>query len=80
MSPNVSAGEIVETDSATEQTPLLNGPKPSDDVSSSAAEPAGANLRIVLPPLMICAFLAAFDVTVVAAIYPIMYPPQSVRY
>jgi hypothetical protein len=40
-------------------------------------------LRVILPALMVCAFLAAFDVTVVAAIYPIMffpYPASATKY
>lgn len=57
-----------------ERTPLLADPrKPPDDSSIESTGPAKADLRIVLPALMVCAFLAAFDVTVVAAIYPIMY-------
>jgi hypothetical protein len=62
-----------ETD-VSERQPLLGPPrKDSDDLSTiKPAETSGANLKIVLPALMVCAFLAAFDVTVVAAIYPIM--------
>jgi hypothetical protein len=59
----------------SERQPLLGPPrKDSDDLSTiTPAASSGANLKIVLPALMVCAFLAAFDVTVVAAIYPIMY-------
>jgi hypothetical protein len=59
---------------ATERQPLLPAsPKlsPQDDVPVPFAS-SSANLRVILPALMVCAFLAAFDVTVVAAIYPIM--------
>lgn len=54
----------------SEREPLLGTPAkdPDHPVASS-----GANLKVILPALMVCAFLAAFDVTVVAAIYPIMY-------
>jgi len=55
-----------------ERTPLLADPrKPPDDLLTKST--ASADLRIILPALMVFAFLAAFDVTVVAAIYPIMY-------
>jgi hypothetical protein len=40
-----------------------------------SGKPDTPSLRIILPALMVCAFLAAFDVTVVAAIYPIMFGP-----
>jgi hypothetical protein len=53
----------------SERQPLLGTPaKDPDDPFTFA----GTNLRVILPALMVCAFLAAFDVTVVAAIYPIM--------
>lgn len=59
-----------------ERQPLLGQPKPIDGSSVlPAANPTGTgttNLKVILPALMVCAFLAAFDITVVAAIYPIM--------
>jgi hypothetical protein len=66
-------GDTPDAD-VSERQPLLGPPrKDSDDLSTiKPAESQGANLKIVLPALMVCAFLAAFDVTVVAAIYPIM--------
>jgi hypothetical protein len=79
---------IEEPPIVTERTPLLRNDidasiKHAENASTSTSEggvtpaPApitvSANLRIVLPALMVCAFLAAFDVTVVAAIYPIMH-------
>jgi hypothetical protein len=76
----------VDTDGSSnddEQTPLLNGAaiprKPSDDATAIAVESDSSrvNLTLILPALMLCAFLAAFDVTVVAAIYPIMYTPYK---
>jgi len=68
QSPNGSE----ETD-GSERTPLLADPrKLANGSTNDLSEPAKAELRIVLPALMMCAFLAAFDVTVVAAIYPIM--------
>jgi hypothetical protein len=65
----------------SERQPLLGPPrKDSDDLSTiTPAESSGANLKVILPALMVCAFLAAFDVTVVAAIYPIMYLLQTSR-
>lgn len=59
---------------ADEQQPLLlsrRKPLPPDDSLADSLTP-DVNLRVILPALMVCAFLAAFDVTVVAAIYPIM--------
>lgn len=58
-----------------ERRPLLNGvaipPKPPSELANVASS-GRTSLKLVLPALMLCAFLAAFDVTVVAAIYPIM--------
>jgi hypothetical protein len=58
-----------------ERRPLLNDvaipPKLPNEPAKVAS--SGTSLKLVLPALMLCAFLAAFDVTVVAAIYPIMY-------
>ena len=63
-----------------ERQPLLSGvpeavpnggPFPHDMQGKPDESPS---LRIILPALMVCAFLAAFDLTVVAAIYPIMSP------
>jgi hypothetical protein len=61
--------------SGDEQQPLLSSPElqPADVSSTETTFPSKANLRVILPALMICAFLAAFDLTVLAAIYPIMY-------
>jgi MFS family permease len=61
-------------DAVDERQPLLgNGPQPSSEVCTSpdAASPedSGANLEIVLPCVMMCAFLSAFDITVLATIY-----------
>jgi hypothetical protein len=70
-----SSNSIVDSESE-ERQPLLSGavkvvanggPSPPD-----SGKPDSPSLRIILPALMVCAFLAAFDVTVVAAIYPIM--------
>ena len=62
--------------SVNERQPLLSSPRklptrddPSTEDTISASE---ADLGLILPVLMVCAFLAAFDITVVAAIYPIM--------
>ena len=61
-----------------ERQPLLSGPANVLANGSQTPPDAGKldtspSLRIILPALMVCAFLAAFDVTVVAAIYPIMF-------
>lgn len=60
-----------------ERQPLLNSPKlrTTDHSLNDNTIPSSdtADLRVVLPTLMVCAFLAAFDVTVLAAIYPIMW-------
>jgi hypothetical protein len=80
--PQEDVGIIANDDSpANEQTPLLNGssslliPRNFTDPTTLTTPPS---LKLILPALMLCAFLAAFDVTVVAAIYPIMFfpPPQ----
>ena len=59
--------------SANERQPLLFGPRKlpigDDPLTEDTTE---ADLRVILPALMVSVFLAAFDVTVVAAIYPIM--------
>lgn len=58
-----------------ERQPLLSVPRksPTADTSAEDSIPTSeADLRVILPALMVCAFLAAFDLTVVAAIYPIM--------
>ena len=56
-----------------ERQPLLGPPKPIDgrplSPSNGAAGAGVTGLKVILPALMVC---AAFDVTVVAAIYPIM--------
>ena len=65
---------------ADEQRPLLPSPRkpvPPNNTSADSLTP-DVNLRIILPALMVCAFLAAFDMTVVAAIYPIMYTPTPI--
>jgi len=72
-----SSSNQIDESEISEQTPLLSEPrKPLNGTSGPVSEPAKAELRIILPALMVCAFLAAFDVTVVAAIYPIMYVPN----
>jgi hypothetical protein len=61
--------------SSDERQPLLSSSKAVAKVSSRSD---AANLRIILPAVMMCAFLAAFDVTVVAAVYSVMYiQPQA---
>jgi MFS family permease len=65
-----------------ERQPLLGPQKLVNGASSGSAivspdSTAPSKLRVILPALMVCAFLAAFDVTVVAAIYPIMYCPHA---
>lgn len=65
------------TTDTDELQPLLSSslklPGPEGDSTKSPLSPSPeADIRIILPALMLCAFLAAFDVTVVAAIYPIM--------
>jgi hypothetical protein len=70
-----NTGNVGSRSEADEQQPLLPSPQkllPPDNLSTDSLTPE-ANLRVILPALMVCAFLAAFDVTVVAAIYPIMY-------
>lgn len=59
---------------ATERQPLLSAsPKLSPQENGPVpAASSRTDLRLILPTLMVCAFLAAFDVTVVAAIYSIM--------
>jgi hypothetical protein len=76
---NRSSGNGVDP---SEEQPLLSSPrKPArdDEVVEEALLP-DADVRIILPVLMFCAFLAAFDVTLVAAIYPIMYSPLLTCY
>jgi hypothetical protein len=58
-----------------ERQPLLgNGPKPASEEPplTDLISKDAPNLKIVLPCLMVCAFLAAFDITVIASIYSIM--------
>jgi hypothetical protein len=74
-------GQVRDTDcgpAPDERQPLLSGSKiaPEDaSLNNASGEKKGADLRIVLPAIMTCAFLAAFDVTVVAAIYSVMCVP-----
>jgi len=61
-----------------ERQPLLSGAAKvvangSQSPPDSGKPEDSPSLRIILPALMMCAFLAAFDVTVVAATYPIMF-------
>jgi len=65
---------------AEERRPLLPGaakvPVNGAQSPPELGKPDDApSMRIILPALMVCAFLAAFDLTVVAAIYPIMFGP-----
>jgi hypothetical protein len=73
--PHEGSGRSDAITNVDEQQPLLgNGPKPAAEetpLTDSTSKDA-PNLKIILPCLMVCAFLAAFDVTVVAAIYSIM--------
>jgi hypothetical protein len=73
MPPERSTGNIANGSNIDERQPLLSGPLklPTVDVAS-IEDSSDADLRVILPALMACAFLAAFDITVVAAIYPIM--------
>jgi hypothetical protein len=73
--PHIETADEIEDPRASEETPLLPGDprKGANGTSSPDSEPPKTDLRIILPALMVCAFLAAFDVTVVAAIYPIMF-------
>jgi hypothetical protein len=71
--PRILADDAETTD---ERQPLLGPAVPKLSPTDEAPTPPQLeppNLKVVLPALMMCAFLAAFDVTVVAAIYPIMY-------
>lgn len=69
---------------ADEQQPLLSSPRKLPTINSSTeTDPSlspDVDLRVILPALMVCAFLAAFDVTVVAAIYPIMSAAVPILY
>ena len=59
----------------SEQQPLLSGlrkPAREDETVEEALLSHETSVRVILPVLMVCAFLAAFDVTLVAAIYPVM--------
>lgn len=51
------------------ERPLLN------ETAAPNKQSAEANFKLTFSALMVCSFLAAFDVTVVAAIYPIMFNP-----
>ena len=68
-----SIGNVADSSNVDERQPLLSTPRklPTAD-DTSAEDSSSADLRVILPALMVCAFLAAFDITVVAAIYPIM--------
>ena len=75
MQPEGAIENVANGSNVDERRPLLPVPTrlpgayTSADDSISISE---ADLRVILPVLMVCAFLAAFDLTVVAAIYPIM--------
>jgi MFS family permease len=78
-----TARDAVYSSDAEERQPLLGPTKLIDHSSSPSTGTVAADfssgkwsLRVILPALMVCAFLAAFDVTVVAAIYPIMFFPH----
>ena len=77
------SGSINHSGDVDEGQPLLgSGRKPAraDRRIPDSTVPSGSdtNLKIILPCLMLCVFLAAFDVTVVAAIYSVMSLDVSV--
>lgn len=50
-----------------DECPLLH------DTSQFPKQSPEANFKLTFAAVMICAFLAAFDLTVIAAVYPVMY-------
>jgi hypothetical protein len=74
MPPEQSTRNAICNGDSSEREPLLTrAPKPPNGQDSEGAGQLIRSSRIILPVLMGVAFLAAFDITVVAAIYPIMY-------
>jgi len=66
---------VATSSNVDERQPLLSVARKHPAAVTSAEDSISApdaDLRVILPALMVCAFLAAFDTTVVAAIYPIM--------
>ena len=62
---------------ADERSPLLLGKNvPTRDQTIGSGERGnGLELGVTFIAILVCSFLSAFDFTVIAAIFPLMYPP-----
>ena len=71
--PNADAEE-----DHSEREPLIPNSHPTLNNSTARVNQSNTvRFKVILPVLMSSVFLAAFDLTVVAAIYPIMYTSEN---